>query len=86
MPVEIFATANCDDVVVFWRVDEPIEGCLGFAIERQTGDAAKAIVLENRIGFADAPGKPGERRPSTRRPTPTRQLQPSRKGRTSTRG
>jgi phosphatidylserine/phosphatidylglycerophosphate/cardiolipin synthase-like enzyme len=65
MQIAIAGYANCDDAVVFWAIDRPIRDCLGFAIERQTGRAAKVHVVENRIGFTDAPGRSGERRPST---------------------
>ena len=71
MAVKITAFANCDDAVAFWRIDEPIPGCLGFALERETVDAQGKRLrsfVENRTGFAAAPGKPGEHRPSNEWP------------------
>ena len=71
MPVRIFATANCDDVVIFWRIDKPLAGCWGFAIERERKNpdgATTRSVLDNRVGFkADNP-QPGDKRPSTEWP------------------
>lgn len=71
MPVRIFATANCDDVVIFWRIDEPLADCWGFAVEREEkrGDGRVVrTVLDNRVGFKADKIKPGDRRPSTEWP------------------
>ena len=71
MPVQIFATANCDDVVIFWRIDRAIPDCWGFAIEREekrrNGTVARTT-LDNRIGFKADNAKAGDRRPSTEWP------------------
>jgi phosphatidylserine/phosphatidylglycerophosphate/cardiolipin synthase-like enzyme len=67
MPVEISAYCNCDDVVVFWRIDKPIPKCLGFALEREIVEAQgerRRSFVENRTGFAHSPSKPGESRSS----------------------
>ena len=71
MPVEIFATANCDDVVIFWRIDAPLADCWGFAIEREEkreDGRVRRTVLDNRVGFKADKIKPGDRRPSTEWP------------------
>lgn len=71
MPVQIFATANCDDVVIFWRIDKPLPDCWGFAIEReakQDGGGVLRTTLDNRIGFKADNAKSGDRRPSTEWP------------------
>ena len=71
MPVQIFATANCDDVVIFWRIDKPLPDCWGFAIEReakQDGCGVLRTTLDNRIGFKADNAKSGDRRPSTEWP------------------
>ena len=71
MPVRVFATANCDDVVIFWRIDKPLADCWGFAIEREEkrpGGQVSATVLDNRVGFKGDTVKPGDRRPSTEWP------------------
>jgi PLD-like domain len=71
-PLKIAAYTNCDDAAVFWRVEQAIPGCVGFALERQTRQGPDAPPLrsfvENRTGFASHPGKPGEHRPSTEWP------------------
>lgn len=52
--------SNCDDVQLCWRTldssnkDYPIEGCIGFMIERQrktNGKWSKIETLRNRVGF-----------------------------------
>lgn len=71
MPVTIFATANCDDVVIFWRIDKPLADCWGFAIEREakrTDGTVARTILDNRIGFKADKAKSGDRRPSTEWP------------------
>jgi hypothetical protein len=62
--VRLTAYNNCDDVQLFWRVsrqgqdDVPLEGCLGFMIERQRlqngGQWAPVEILRNRVSFTDA--------------------------------
>jgi hypothetical protein len=52
---------NCDDAQLFWRLangedfDTPLDGCLGFMIERQrrleNGQWSKPEILRNRVGF-----------------------------------
>jgi phosphatidylserine/phosphatidylglycerophosphate/cardiolipin synthase-like enzyme len=68
MPVTIAAIANCDDAVVFWRVDTTIKDCWGFAVEREQkrddGTIARTV-LENRTGFARDEPKSGDKRLST---------------------
>lgn len=68
MPVKVTAVANCDDVVVFWRIDAAIDGCWGFAIEREQKLADGTVVrkpLDNRVGFVKDAPKSGDKRPST---------------------
>ena len=71
MPVRIFATANCDDVVVFWRIDSPLPDCWGFAVERERknddGSVARSV-LDNRVGFTADHPQAGDKRPSTEWP------------------
>jgi phosphatidylserine/phosphatidylglycerophosphate/cardiolipin synthase-like enzyme len=68
MATEISAVTNCDDAVIFWRIDKAIPDCLGFAIERERKRPDGSVeqgTLDNRTGFAkDKPG-PGDHRPST---------------------
>ncbi len=71
MPVTVSAIANCDDAVVFWRVDKALADCWGFAVEREQklGDGTVArTVLENRTGFEKDAPKSGDHRPSTEWP------------------
>jgi len=71
MPVEIFATANCDDVVIFWKIDKPLPDCWGFAVERERKNDDGTVtrsVLDNRVGFKGDDPKPGDKRPSTEWP------------------
>ena len=64
--IQIVARPNGDDVVLAWRTDR-INGCLGFAVERQVrGDTA--AYLETELPFAGQQSTKGERRPSTRWP------------------
>jgi hypothetical protein len=35
MTVTVSAIANCDDAVVFWKVDKALARCRGFAVERE---------------------------------------------------
>jgi len=69
-PIRIAAHFNCDDVFIYWRIDEPITDCWGFALEREMRDDAgtSRSWVENRTGFATQPGEAGERRPSTQWP------------------
>ncbi|HEV8428975.1 MAG TPA: phospholipase D-like domain-containing protein [Pyrinomonadaceae bacterium] len=67
---------NCDDVQLFWRtivdnnLDIPIDGCLGFSIERQrrnsAGDWGNSEILRNRVGFSNQPEDTGEGLPGSR--------------------
>ncbi len=71
MPANIFATANCDDVVIFWRIDKPLPDCWGFAIEREAkrdDGMLQRTILDNRVGFKADKAKSGDRRPSTEWP------------------
>ena len=66
MPVKAFA--NCDDAVVFWKVEKAMPGCWGFAIERErklADGTVRRTVLDNRTGFARDEPKPGDKKPST---------------------
>lgn len=67
MIVEISLIANCDDAVVFWRIEKPIKDCWGFAIEREKSlpGGVQRITLDNRTGFAKDHPKSGDHRPST---------------------
>ena len=71
-PVTINACTNCDEAAIFWRIEEPIKDCVGFALERRTRTGSEGAPLqsfvENRTGFASEPGQPGEHRPSTQWP------------------
>lgn len=51
MTLEATAAANIDDVVVAWRVDTKLDGCLGFALERSV-DGGPATVLPSGMPFA----------------------------------
>ena len=70
MPIKIAAYSNCDDALIYWRIEQPIKNCLGFALEREMKDANGVArnFVENRTGFASQPGQPGERRPSNQWP------------------
>lgn len=66
MPVQIAAYSNCDDVLIYWLIEKPLKNCRGFALEREMKDAhgVTRSFVENRTGFASAPGQPGEHRAS----------------------
>src|SRR5437588_5683262 len=71
MPVIVSAIANCDDAVVFWKVDKALTSCWGFAVEREQKRDDGGIVrtvLENRTGFEKDDPKSGDHRPSTEWP------------------
>ncbi|MGF7036900.1 phospholipase D-like domain-containing protein [Mucilaginibacter lappiensis] len=63
--VKVSFANNCDDVQLTWRTldgqdkDSPVEGCIGFMIERQrrigSADWTASEILRNRVGF-DATG------------------------------
>jgi phosphatidylserine/phosphatidylglycerophosphate/cardiolipin synthase-like enzyme len=66
MAVRASFISNCDDAVIFWRIDKRIPDCWGFQIERELkkDDGVQRSTLKNRMGFeGDAP-QPGDRRPS----------------------
>jgi phosphatidylserine/phosphatidylglycerophosphate/cardiolipin synthase-like enzyme len=68
MAVRVSVIANCDDAVVFWKVEKPIKDCWGFAVKRervQPGGGVQRITLDNRVGFAKDNPRPGDHRPST---------------------
>jgi phosphatidylserine/phosphatidylglycerophosphate/cardiolipin synthase-like enzyme len=68
MAVEVKLITNCDDSVVFWRIQKRIPDCWGFAIhrERKLQDGTiQRTALDNRMGFEEDHPKPGEHRPST---------------------
>jgi phosphatidylserine/phosphatidylglycerophosphate/cardiolipin synthase-like enzyme len=68
MPVTVSFISNCDDAVVFWRIDKRIPDCWGFEIERerrQKDGTVQRTTLDNRMGFkADKP-KSGDHKAST---------------------
>jgi hypothetical protein len=45
------AYANCNQALIVWQIAAPIEGCLGFALERIDADGNSEF-LKNAIGFA----------------------------------
>ena len=63
--IRAIAYHNCNDVQLFWRVsvsgadDAPLEGCLGFMIERQRrakdGSWSPPEILRNKVAFVDQP-------------------------------
>jgi hypothetical protein len=68
--VELAVYQNGDDALLVWNVEEKLENCRGFAIERELtrqGKTAKGW-LPNYVGFAGEDHKPGESRPSTEWP------------------
>lgn len=68
MSVTVTLIANCDDAVVFWRIEKRIPDCWGFAVERERkldDGKIQRSTLENRMGFAADHPKQGEHRPST---------------------
>jgi len=71
MPVKTVLLVNCDDALLFWSIAKPIQGCLGFAIDRERkmpDGTVKADVLQNRVGFKVDKPKSGDHRPSTQWP------------------
>ena len=67
MSLDISVVTNCDDAVIFWRVDEVIKNCFGFAIERERKLANGGVerkTLDNRTGFKKDHPKSGDFRPS----------------------
>ena len=68
MAMKISVISNCDDAVIFWVVDAPIKGCLGFSIDRERkleDGSVERVTLENRVGFQKDDPKPGQHRLST---------------------
>src|SRR5207248_857039 len=55
MPTKLIVYTNEDDALLFWRINAPITGCRGFAIERritrQGEQQPKQEFLPNRMGF-----------------------------------
>lgn len=71
MAVEVNLIANCDDAVIFWRIEKRIPDCWGFTIERERkldDGTIQRITLDNRMGFKGDHPKRGEHRPSTKWP------------------
>lgn len=68
MSIRVAAYANGDDVLVAWKPDAPIPGCLGFALYRRRN--GKEELVPNRIGWEDLvpPPPPGTFKPSTEWP------------------
>jgi phosphatidylserine/phosphatidylglycerophosphate/cardiolipin synthase-like enzyme len=66
MKTKLVAFANCDDALIYWRINSAIPNCWGFALEREMKDAAGTTrsYVENRTGFKTSPGSQGETRPS----------------------
>jgi hypothetical protein len=50
MALTVKAVANSDDVFLIWCSDEPLDGCLGFAIYRKRNGGDPEL-LKNRVGF-----------------------------------
>ncbi|MGE3704652.1 MAG: phospholipase D-like domain-containing protein [Vicinamibacterales bacterium] len=68
MAYDIRLLTNCDDAVIFWRIEKKIPRCLGFAIEREMkrpDGSVQRLTLHNRKGFEKDAPKQGEHRPST---------------------
>ncbi len=68
MSTRIALIRNGDDAVLFWRIEKPIAGCLGFALEREqklADGSTRRSVLGNRMGFEHDAPRLGEQRPST---------------------
>jgi phosphatidylserine/phosphatidylglycerophosphate/cardiolipin synthase-like enzyme len=67
MSTRIGLIANCDDAVIFWVIDQPIEGCWGFALEREQsrhdGSIAR-VTVDNRVGFEKDNPQRGDHKPS----------------------
>jgi phosphatidylserine/phosphatidylglycerophosphate/cardiolipin synthase-like enzyme len=68
--VKIAAYANCDDVLIAWRIKKTITDCWGFALEREMKDAQGVTrsYVENRTGFRSNPGDADTTRPSNEWP------------------
>jgi hypothetical protein len=58
------AYANCNQALIAWQTAEPIEGCLGFALERIDAEG-EAEFIKSLRGFASASGDTGALKPST---------------------
>ncbi len=65
MAVKLRAYSNAADCFLVWRTGR-IEGCVGFAIERERNGVAE--VLPNRLGFPGEQVAPGQTKPSTEWP------------------
>jgi phosphatidylserine/phosphatidylglycerophosphate/cardiolipin synthase-like enzyme len=62
----IRAFVDSDHSLVVWKLDAPIQDCLGFALKRRTADApANEEVLDTWVGFAGDTSPPGTKRPSS---------------------
>jgi len=59
---------NCDEATIAWQAEQPIEGCRGFAVERETRGESQSSFLPTWVGFKGERHKPGESRPSTEWP------------------
>ncbi len=64
----IKAFSNCDETTIVWQTEEPIQGCRGFALERETQGIPKTTFVPTWVGFKGQKHKPGESRPSTEWP------------------
>jgi phosphatidylserine/phosphatidylglycerophosphate/cardiolipin synthase-like enzyme len=54
MPVKLKVYTNDDDALLYWSIEKSIDGCRGFAINRQKTNAAgvkNEDYLPNRVGF-----------------------------------
>ncbi len=61
----IRAFVDSDHSLVVWKLDAPIQDCLGFALKRRTAEApANEEVLDTWVGFAGDTSPPGTKRPS----------------------
>ena len=58
------ARANCDDTLIAWSTDARIEGCRGFAIQRQRQGKTGIEYVPTWVGFVGEAHKPHESRPS----------------------
>lgn len=70
MAIAIRVVANADEATIVWRSDARIDGCRGFALQRQGRDADSAqsdATLNTSVGFADEEPHPppGTFHPST---------------------
>jgi hypothetical protein len=67
MAVQISLITNCDDAVIFRRIDKAIPGCLGFYVEREQrlpDGSTQVITLRNRKGFKEDDPQVGQTRSS----------------------